>query len=87
MLRVVGRTGPIPEEALRSAIELGAERTFDQDPKYAIRLLVDIAIRAVSPAVNIPPLQSRRSIKLKTCCSGSAAGGSKSAAIATPQKT
>ncbi|HEX4921519.1 MAG TPA: DUF2254 family protein, partial [Candidatus Bathyarchaeia archaeon] len=37
MLRVIGGTGPIPEEALRSAIELGAERTFDQDPKYAIR--------------------------------------------------
>jgi len=54
MLRVMGGTGPIPEEALRSAIELGAERTFDQDPKYAIRLLVDIAIRALSPAVNDP---------------------------------
>jgi uncharacterized membrane protein len=54
MLRVLGGTGPIPEEALRSAIELGAERTFDQDPKYAIRLLVDIAIRALSPAVNDP---------------------------------
>jgi uncharacterized membrane protein len=33
---------------------LGDERTFDQDPKYAIRLLVDIAIRALSPAVNDP---------------------------------
>jgi len=54
MLRVVGGTGPIPEEALRSAIELGAERTFDQAPKYAIRLAVDIAIRALSPAVNDP---------------------------------
>jgi uncharacterized membrane protein len=54
ILRVVGGTGPIPEEALRGAIELGAERTFDQDPKYAIRLLVDIAIRALSPAVNDP---------------------------------
>ena len=56
MLRVIGATGarPIPEEALRSAIELGVERTFDQDPKYAIRLLVDIAIRALSPAINDP---------------------------------
>jgi uncharacterized membrane protein len=54
MLRVMGGTGPIPEEALRSAIELGVERTFDQDPKYAIRLLVDIAIRALSPAINDP---------------------------------
>lgn len=54
MLRVVGGTGPIPEETLRDAIELGTDRTFDQDPKYAIRLLVDIAIRGLSPAVNDP---------------------------------
>lgn len=54
MLRVIGATGPIPEEALRSSIEMGSERTFDQDPKYAIRLLVDIAIRALSSAVNDP---------------------------------
>ena len=33
---------------------MGEERTFDQDPKYAIRLLVDIAIRALSPAINDP---------------------------------
>ena len=30
------------------------ERTFEQDPKYALRLLVDIAIRALSPAINDP---------------------------------
>ena len=28
---------------------LGGERTFEQDPKYAVRLLVDIAIKALSP--------------------------------------
>ena len=39
---------------MREAIELGEERTFEQDPKYAIRLLVDIAIRALSPAINDP---------------------------------
>jgi uncharacterized membrane protein len=33
---------------------MGEERTFEQDPKYAIRLLVDIAIKALSPAVNDP---------------------------------
>lgn len=54
ILRVLGGTAPIREKALRNAIELGTERTFDQDPKYAIRLLVDIAIRALSPAVNDP---------------------------------
>ena len=44
----------IPETELRHALDLGEERTFEQDPKYAIRLLVDIAIRALSPAVNDP---------------------------------
>jgi len=54
ILQVFGVRGPLPEESLRSAIELGSERTFEQDPKYAIRLLVDIAIKALSPAVNDP---------------------------------
>jgi uncharacterized membrane protein len=30
------------------------ERTFEQDPKYPIRLLVDIAIKAPSQAINDP---------------------------------
>ena len=45
---------PVDEHALRKAVKTGAERTFEQDPKYSIRLLVDIAIRALSPAVNDP---------------------------------
>jgi uncharacterized membrane protein len=32
----------------------GPERTFDQDPALAIRVLVDIALRALSPALNDP---------------------------------
>jgi uncharacterized membrane protein len=39
---------------MRAAFATGDERTFEQDPKYAIRLLVDIAIKALSPAVNDP---------------------------------
>lgn len=54
ILRVLGGIGPLPEEVLKEPIELGAERTFEQDPKYAIRLLVDIAIKALSPAINDP---------------------------------
>jgi uncharacterized membrane protein len=54
MLRVHSGRGNLDERALRAAFVLGAERTFEQDPKYAIRLLVDIAIRALSPAVNDP---------------------------------
>lgn len=53
MLRVHGGRA-IGERALRCAFIIGDERTFEQDPKYAIRLLVDIAIKALSPAVNDP---------------------------------
>jgi len=49
----VGRL-PLEEHVLRRYIELGDERTFEQDPKYALRLLVDIAVKALSPAVNDP---------------------------------
>ena len=54
LLLVYGAREPISERALWKAIKIGSERTFEQDPKYAIRLLVDIAIRALSPAVNDP---------------------------------
>src|SRR6516165_5339316 len=54
LLRVHGTGRKLPEQALRQAIHVGTSRTFEQDPKYAIRLLVDIAIRALSPAVNDP---------------------------------
>lgn len=36
------------------ALTVGMERTFDQDPELALRLLADIALRALSPAVNDP---------------------------------
>jgi uncharacterized membrane protein len=54
ILRVLGGDQPLPTNDLLNAIEFGDERTFEQDPKYAIRLLVDIAIKALSPAINDP---------------------------------
>jgi uncharacterized membrane protein len=54
LLHVFGASRSIDEGALRKRIELGGERTFDQDPKFAIRLLVDVAIKALSPAINDP---------------------------------
>ena len=54
ILRVWGGNGALRERDLRESIDLGNERTFEQDPKYAIRLLVDIAIKALSPAINDP---------------------------------
>jgi uncharacterized membrane protein len=54
VLRVFGAARSVEERALTNAIGMGEERTFEQDPKYAIRLLVDIAIKALSPAINDP---------------------------------
>jgi uncharacterized membrane protein len=54
LLRVHAARQPLDEQRLKSAFEIGDERTFDQDPKYALRLLVDIAIKALSPAINDP---------------------------------
>ena len=42
------------ERRLRGMLALGAERTIEQDPAFALRIMVDIAIRALSPAVNDP---------------------------------
>ena len=53
VLRIHAAT-PVPEDALVRCVHTGRERTFEQDPKYAFRILVDIAIKALSPAINDP---------------------------------
>ena len=45
---------PREERAICSALVVDDERSLVHDPLYALRLLVDIAIRALSPAVNDP---------------------------------
>lgn len=54
ILRVYGGRKNIAEQTWRDAFQFGDERNYEQDPKYAIRLLVDVAIKALSPAVNDP---------------------------------
>jgi uncharacterized membrane protein len=46
--------GALADGRLRGMIALGVERTIEQDPAFAIRIMVDIANRALSPAVNDP---------------------------------
>ncbi|GHC58367.1 hypothetical protein GCM10010349_26790 [Streptomyces flavofungini] len=47
--------GPAPgRHALRYAVSVGVERTFHQDLGFGLRQLSDIALRALSPAVNDP---------------------------------
>lgn len=53
LIEVYGATPPAAAP-LRGLIALGEERTIEQDPAFALRILVDIAIRALSPAVNDP---------------------------------
>jgi uncharacterized membrane protein len=54
LIRVYGAREPMDEAALKGAIEVRSERTFEQDPQYALRLLVDIGIKALSSAINDP---------------------------------
>jgi uncharacterized membrane protein len=44
----------IGDGTLRAAVALGPERTLEQDPMFAFRILVDIALKALSPAINDP---------------------------------
>ena len=41
-------------DALRSAFVLGNGRSFDQDPRFGLIVLCEVAQRALSPAVNDP---------------------------------
>jgi uncharacterized membrane protein len=56
LIDVYGGPQPVRREELRLAdmVALGEERTIEQDPAFAIRILVDVANLALSPAVNDP---------------------------------
>jgi len=47
-------TSAIDVGTLRAAIAFGSERTMEQDPTFAFRIVIDIALRALSPAINDP---------------------------------
>ncbi len=46
--------GEVADAAVLGGLVTGPERTFHQDPLFAFRLLADIGMRALSPAVNDP---------------------------------
>jgi uncharacterized membrane protein len=54
LFRVFGGTRTLSASALRGCVAVGTERTLEQDPRFAFRILVDIANKALSPAVNDP---------------------------------
>jgi uncharacterized membrane protein len=47
-----GGAEAVQERKLLALVVFGAERTMDQDPLFALRILVDIAIKALSKAIN-----------------------------------
>ncbi|GGY42193.1 DUF2254 domain-containing protein [Streptomyces djakartensis] len=53
VLAVHGGPAP-PRGALRYTISVGVERTYHQDLGFGLRQLCDIALRALSPAINDP---------------------------------
>ena len=54
LFRLYRGAGAIDDRTLRGAVALGSERTIEQDPTFAFRILVDIAIKALSAAINDP---------------------------------
>jgi uncharacterized membrane protein len=53
VFRVYGGT-TTPSAPLLGNVAFGDERTYRQDPSYPLRILVDIALKALSPAINDP---------------------------------
>jgi len=49
-----GGAKAVDEKTLRDCVIFGSERTLEQDPLFAFRILVDIAIKALSAAINDP---------------------------------
>jgi uncharacterized membrane protein len=54
LFNLYGGASTLDERRLRGAVALGSERTMEQDPTFAFRILVDIAIKALSAAINDP---------------------------------
>jgi uncharacterized membrane protein len=49
-----GKADAVDARRLRTLVALGSERTMEQDPMFAFRIEVDIALKALSAAINDP---------------------------------
>jgi uncharacterized membrane protein len=54
LFRLYGDAGPIDSRRLGELVAFGPERTIEQDSTFAFRIIVDIAIKALSKAINDP---------------------------------
>ena len=54
IFRLYGGAVAVDDRELRAAATFGPERTLEQDPMFVFRILVDIAAKALSKAINDP---------------------------------
>jgi uncharacterized membrane protein len=54
LFRIYPEQSTIDDAALHQMVAFGSERTLEQDSTFAFRIMIDIASRALSPAINDP---------------------------------
>ncbi|WP_245513043.1 DUF2254 domain-containing protein [Rhizobium sp. BK376] len=54
LFRLYGGAATVPARNLCGSVAFGRERTIEQDPTFAFRVIVDIATKALSKAINDP---------------------------------
>jgi len=54
LFRIYQGGAAVTEWDLRQSVAFGTERTLEQDPAFVFRIIVDIACKALSPAINDP---------------------------------
>src|SRR4029079_4653696 len=54
LFNLYGGARTVEDDVLRSVVAFGSERTMEQDPTFAFRIVIDIALKALSPAINDP---------------------------------
>jgi uncharacterized membrane protein len=54
LFNLYGGATRVDDLMLHQSVAFGTERTMEQDPMFAFRILVDIALKALSPAINDP---------------------------------
>jgi uncharacterized membrane protein len=54
LFHLYGAAASADDKRLRGAVALGAERTLEQDATFSFRVIVDIALKALSKAINDP---------------------------------
>ena len=54
LFAIYGEADAIDDDELRAMVSFGTERTMEQDPTFSFRIVIDIALKALSPAINDP---------------------------------